>query len=180
MRTPTDPAPNSADLVLALGDLARCAARIGRTLCGINRKRVADLRSCAYSAINSTRSAAAPTRESVLLLVLTRFALEANGVAHNLPEYKREAVFALKSGALSVLVLYNAVAVNDISADGTVGLDLVLLPGKRLHCPISLLQPAARTQARRLAAFVPVSAPVSASVSASGLEGLLRLVARAA
>lgn len=162
------------DLLFALRRLAHDCGRVAHRLGGHNRARLKALKRIAYSALMSGGAA------ENLLLALSRFAREANEVAHALPKQEREPVFALKSAALSELISCRAAILNDVSADGTAGLDLLLLPGKRIHCPLSLLAPLARAIARREAAFVPVSAPMFDCVNPAQREGLLRLVGRAA
>jgi hypothetical protein len=164
----------------ALGFLATASNGLVRRLSGQSRRRVFGLRNAAYAALSLARVDRISPENADLLLPLSRFAREANRVAHALPEADQGPVFALKGVALSALILGRAAVVNDVTVDGTVGLDLLIEPGARLHCPLALLAPPARTLAKRQAAFVPVSAPLSESVNPAQLEGLLRLVGRAA
>jgi hypothetical protein len=130
--------------------------------------------------LDSTSAATTSVREDALLLALSRFARKANDIAHDLPEGRRRPVFALKSAALSSLILCGGAIVNDISVDATAGLNLILLPGKRIHCPLAMLTPRARAVAKRQAAFVPVSAALFERINPAQIEGLLRLGGRAA
>jgi hypothetical protein len=163
-----------------LGFLATAANSLAHHLAGKSRRRVFGLRNAAYAALNSASVDRISPGNDDLVLPLSRFAREANRVAHALPESDQGPVFALKGVALSALILGRAAVVNDITVDGTVGLDLLIEPGARLHCPLALLAPRARTLAKRQAAFVPVSAPIFERVNPAQLEGLLRLAGRAA
>lgn len=182
MRLNTEASVDSAvrqNVLLALGDLARQADRVAWNLNGVKRKRVLTLKHAAYSALNSLRADGTSLGENELLLALSHFSRQANGVAHHLPEPEQGPVFALKHAALSVLLLCKAAILYGV-VDDTAGIDLLLVPGKRLHCPLRHLQPAARELAGRQAAFVPVCSPIGERVSPTDLAGLLRLVRRAA
>ena len=160
--------------------LATATNSLSRRLAGKSRRRVFGLRNAAYAALNLARVGRISPGNDDLLLPLSRFAREANRVAHALPEPDQGPVFALKGVALSALILGRAAVVNDVTVGGTVGLDLLIEPGARLHCPLALLAPPARTVAKRQSAFVPVTAPISESINPTQLEALLRLVSRAA
>src|ERR1035438_4717305 len=96
------------NVLLALADLARQADRAAWDLAGAKRKRVLALKHVAHSALNSARAGRTSLGENELLLALSHFSRQANGVAHRLPEPEQGPVFALKHAALSVLLLCKA------------------------------------------------------------------------
>src|ERR1035438_6338530 len=106
-----------------------------------------------FRSLNSARADGTSLGENELLLALSHFSRQANGVAHHLSEPEQGPVFALKSTALSVLLLCKAATLYGV-VDDTAGIDLLLLPGKRLHCPLHRLRPVARALASRQAALV--------------------------
>ena len=171
--------PVRQNVLHALRDLARQANSVAWGFTGVSRKRVLSLKHEAYSALNSATAGGTSLVENRPLLALSRFACQANGVAHHLPEADQGPVFALKATALSVLILCKAAVLNGV-VDDTAGIDLLLLPGKRLHCKLHRLQPDARELANQQAAFVPVCSPMVERVSPSALAGIQRLVRRAA
>src|SRR5580698_3036222 len=104
MRVITKPSTDSAvrrSILLALADFAWQATRVARNLTELNRKRMLGLKSAAYSALSSARAAGTSAGENDLLVALSQFAREANGIAHDLPKPERGPVFDLKSTALS-------------------------------------------------------------------------------
>jgi hypothetical protein len=180
MTTHSTCSESSAHLIMAVRNLARQTGVVANYLGGASRRRLLILRNAAHSALRSASATSIPADKTGLLLALTRFACEANRVAHGLPESECDLVFALKGAALSALILSDSALINDVRADNTLGIDLLLAPGARLHCRPRFLTPPARQLAKRQAAIVPVCAPIWERVCPAQRDSLLRLVSRAA
>jgi hypothetical protein len=132
-----------------------------------------------YSFRGADRSAADSTDRRGTLLSLTRMVQDLNTLAHDLEGSPyQERLFGLKHECCSVLLAAGVAIVNGTRGN-LFGLDLVLAPGKKVHCPEWGLSPEARSVARHQARSVRSVAPLADRLSSVEFQSLQNVRASA-
>jgi hypothetical protein len=106
------------------------------------------------------------------MLSVTRMVRDLNDLAHQFEGSPfRDRLFGRKHECCSVLLAAGFATVNGTRGN-LLGLDLVLSPGKKVHCPEWGLSPAARSIARNQVRSAPCVAPLADRISPVQFQSL--------